>query len=170
VWKYIVFFSLALRSPLSTASAASSTSGMAREFIGLVMTPGANCPGSPTTWQMVLPWLPERSRFITTVPTAIMPSRLERLDSKNIALSRHSLSFGEWLEARDVRKLGVMASVRPATDMPCEVVWLQAAKNRGDVMTPSNSGVFHRVTINRLPSHFDARPQAAARMRHFRAK
>jgi len=64
----------------------------------------------------------------------------------------------------------VMASVKLATDMPCEVVWLQAAKNRGDVMTPSNSGVFHRVTFNRLPSHFDARPQAAARMRHFRAK
>lgn len=42
-----------------------------------------------------------------------------------------------------------MASVRLATDMPCEVVWLQAAKKRGDVTTPSNSGVFHRVAINR---------------------
>jgi hypothetical protein len=46
---------------------------------------------------MVLPCLPERSRFITTVPTAIMPSRLDRLDSKNIARWRHSLSFAVWL-------------------------------------------------------------------------
>jgi DNA-binding YbaB/EbfC family protein len=52
---------------------------------------------------------------------AIMPSRLERLDSKNIARSRHSLSFAVWL-VRVLRKLGVMASVRLATDMPCEEV------------------------------------------------
>ena len=42
-----------------------------------------------------------------------------------------------------------MASVRLATDMPCEVVWLQAAKNKGEMTAPSNSGVFHRVEINR---------------------
>jgi len=45
---------------------------------------------------MELPCLPERSRFITTVPTAIMPALLERLDSKYMALSRHSLSRDEY--------------------------------------------------------------------------
>ena len=36
----------------------------------------------------------DATRFITTLPTAIMPSRLERCDSKNIARSMHSSS--EW--------------------------------------------------------------------------
>lgn len=89
----MAFFSFGARSPLSTAAAASCTSGIALEFMLRVRTPGANCFGSPTTAQMVSPCFPERSRFITTVPTAIMPSRLERLDSKNIARSRHSRSL-----------------------------------------------------------------------------
>jgi hypothetical protein len=57
------------------------------------------------------------------------------------------------LEDRELRKLGVMALVRLATDMLCEV-WLQPARNSGEVTTPSNNGVFHRVEINRYSPHF----------------
>ena len=54
-------------------------------FIGLRMIPGANWFFCPTTLQTVLGKSGELTRFITTVPTAIMPSRLERFDSKYIA-------------------------------------------------------------------------------------
>lgn len=57
-----------------------------------VITPGANCRLAPTTLQTVSPQRPELRRFMTTDPTAIMPSRLERLDSKYIARARHSWS------------------------------------------------------------------------------
>src|SRR5690606_23843319 len=124
VWKCMAFFSFDARSPLSTAAAASLTSGIARESILRVRTPGANCPRSPTTSQMELPCLPERSRFITTVPTAIMPALLERLDSKYMALSRHSLSRDEYPWVRVLRE-GDPPMLE--TDMLSVPVWLQPA-------------------------------------------
>jgi hypothetical protein len=43
--------------------------------------------------------------------------------------------------------------------MPCEdVVWLQPASNKGEKMMPSNSGVFHRVAINKSASFSRCRP------------
>ena len=56
------------------------------------MTPGANCWSWPTTPQIVLGKRRESTRFMTTVPTAISPSRLDRLDSKYIARTRQSRS------------------------------------------------------------------------------
>ena len=54
------------------------------------MTPGANWLRWETTPQTVPGKSSESTRFITTVPTATRPSRLERRDSKNIARSMHS--------------------------------------------------------------------------------
>ena len=47
-------------------------------LIGLESTPGANWFVCPTTPQTVFGYLPDFARFITTVPTASMPSSLER--------------------------------------------------------------------------------------------
>ena len=88
----MAFFNFGERSPFSTASAVSFARSAPRESILRVRTPGANCPASPTTSQIAAPCFPERRRFITVVPTATMPSRLERLDSKYITRARHSLS------------------------------------------------------------------------------
>src|SRR5690606_26044107 len=60
------------------------------------MTPGANCFFCATTPQMVSGYSSDLTRFITTLPTATSPSRLERWDSKNIARARHSRSLAVW--------------------------------------------------------------------------
>ena len=73
------------RLPRITASAMrSARARLCPSFIARLSTPGANCFFCPTTPQIVFGYLPEFSRFITTVPTASMPSSLERLNSKYI--------------------------------------------------------------------------------------
>lgn len=48
-----------------------------------------------------------------------------------------------------MKKLGVSELARLPVDIPCEPVWLQAARNKGEMTAPSNSGVFQRVAINK---------------------
>ena len=77
--------------PASTWSATRSTRGRSRGDMRFHRTPEANWPRWPTTPQTECGYLPDSTRFITTVPTASIPSSLERFDSKYIARIRQSL-------------------------------------------------------------------------------
>ena len=83
----------AWRSPAMTASAERCASAQDEPPTGFDSTPGANWRGAPTTAQMLLEYWPDLTRFMTTVPTAFMPSSLERLDSKYMARAMQSRSL-----------------------------------------------------------------------------
>ena len=86
---------------------------------------------------------------MTTVPTAIMPARLERLDSKNMARARHSRSRMVGRKGLALKTDGVMASVKADTDMPCDAVWLQPARANGDSAAHKTKGVSKRLEKNK---------------------
>ncbi|CAH1654754.1 hypothetical protein CHELA40_10985 [Chelatococcus asaccharovorans] len=103
MWKYMTFLSTPLwRLPARRASATfSARSREAPSFIGLDRTPWANCRGAPTTPQTEFWNCRDSTRFMTTVPTASMPSSLERLDSKYMARARHSRLVPENVRASE---------------------------------------------------------------------
>src|SRR3978361_1849957 len=92
VWKNWARPTPECRSPARTASATRSALAQdwERSLTGFVSAPSANWLGWPATPQTDFGYLGECSRFITTVPTARMPSSLERLDSKYMTRAMHS--------------------------------------------------------------------------------